>query len=125
VKQEAADHRAKAERMLRQAESLAADQAPEAVIHLAYYAMFHAATAVLLEAGTAPALTHGGLIGGFGRLMRDRGETARLQGRVLNRAEDQRLQADYGVSLPDLADAAGGLLRDARTFVAFCAEPNP
>jgi len=27
--------------------------------------------------------------------------------------------------LPDLADAAGGLLRDARTFVAFCAEPNP
>lgn len=117
---EAAEHLAKAERLLGQARPLNPDEAPEAVVHLAYYAMFHAATAVLIAAGERPALTHGGLIGGFGRLMRDRGDEARAWGRLLNRAENLRLAADYAVSQTDLADGALGLLKDAQAFVAFC-----
>lgn len=116
----ATEHLAKAKRLLGQAGSLDPEQAPEAVIHLAYYAMYHAATAVLLEGAGQPALTHGGLIGAFGKLMRERGEQARAQGRLLNRAENLRLASDYGVAHVDLPHGAAELLRDAMAFVSFC-----
>lgn len=117
---EAQERLAKAARLLEQAEPLDARQAPEAIIHLSYYAMFHAATAVLLGAGETQTLTHGGLIGGFGRIMRNRGDHDRAQARLFNRAQDLRMQSDYGVSPTDLAEGAAGLLQDAKSFVAFC-----
>ena len=98
------EHLAKAERLLRQAQNLNATDAPESVIHLSYYAMFHAATAVLLRHRDMTTLTHEGLIGTFGQFAKNRGEKARQHGRALNRAEDLRLQADYGVSYRDLAE---------------------
>lgn len=115
-----AEHLAKAERLLRQAQALNAADAPESVIHLCYYAMFHAATAVLLRHRDNAALTHTGLIGTFGQFAKDRGEIARQHGRALNRAEDLRLQADYGVSYQDLAEAAVTLREETRTFIDFC-----
>jgi uncharacterized protein (UPF0332 family) len=55
VKPETARRLAKAERFLEQAMKQSPDNAPEATIHLAYYAMLHAAAAVLIErAGEAP-----------------------------------------------------------------------
>lgn len=120
MSEEAAGHLGKAERLLAQAAALEAAQAPEAVIHLSYYAMFHAATAFLLKSGERSVLTHGGLIGSFGRLMRERGEEARAQGRLLNRAENLRLASDYGVTHADLPQRAAELLDEARVFVSFC-----
>jgi uncharacterized protein (UPF0332 family) len=116
----AVDHLAKAARLLRQARALDAADAPESVVHLAYYAMFHAATAVLLRHRDSAALTHTGLIGAFGQFAKERGEAARQHGRALNRAEDLRLQADYGVSYGDLADAAVELREAAHAFVESC-----
>lgn len=116
----AVEHLAKAQRLLRQDQALDAAEAPESVVHLAYYAMFHAATAVLLRHRDSAALTHTGLIGAFGQFAKNRGETARQHGRALNRAEDLRLQADYGVSYQDLAEAAVEISEAARAFVEFC-----
>jgi uncharacterized protein (UPF0332 family) len=114
------EHLTKARRLLRQAQALSTNDAPESVVHLSYYAMFHAATAVLLRHHNRSAVTHMGLIGAFGRFARDRGETARQHGRALNRAEDLRLQADYGVSYHDLSEAAENLRNEASAFINFC-----
>ena len=114
------EHLAKAKRLLRQAQNLNAADSPESVIHLSYYAMFHAATAVLLRHRDKAALTHSGLIGAFGQFAKNRGENARQHGRALNRAEDLRLQADYGVSYQDLAEAGAKVREEARAFIDFC-----
>lgn len=113
-------HLAKAKRLLHQAQDLSAADAPESVIHLAYYAMFHAATAVLLKHRDKVALTHAGIIGAFGQFAISRGEKARQHGRSLNRAEDLRLQADYGVAYRDLPDAGAKVREEAQAFVEFC-----
>ena len=54
---------AKARRLLIQAQGLDPSEVPESVVHLSYYAMFHAATAVLLRHRASVAMTHTGLIG--------------------------------------------------------------
>ena len=115
-------HLDKAVRLLSQADGIDAANAPESLVHLSYYAMFHAATAVLIQNRDETTKTHVGLIGSFGRLVKDRGDSARRHGRALNRAEDLRLQADYGVSHADLIDAARDVSKDARAFVGFCSK---
>lgn len=57
-------HLAKAQRMLAQAHRLEVQEVPEGAIHLCYYAMFHAATAVMIRHGRHTA-THRGLIAAF------------------------------------------------------------
>jgi uncharacterized protein (UPF0332 family) len=114
------DYLIKANRMLAQAQAMSPVDAPESVVHLCYYAMFHAATAVLLRHRTSVAMTHTGLIGAFGRLTKDLGEPARQHGRALNRAEDLRLRADYGVAYDDLTESAEHLRHEALAFVRFC-----
>jgi len=114
------EHLAKARRLLRQARALDAKDAPEGIVHLSYYAMFHAATAVLIRHRDGPSRTHVGLIGTFGRFVKERGATARQHGRALNRAEGLRLQADYGISYQDLSEAAEVILKDAGAFTDFC-----
>ncbi len=114
------EHIAKAGRLLQQAQAVDANDAPESIVHLSYYAMFHAATAVLIKHRDESSRTHVGLIGAFGRFVKDRGETARGHGRALNRAEDLRLQADYGVSYNDLSESAENILNDARVFIDYC-----
>jgi len=53
-----------------------ADKAPEAIIYLSYYAMLHAAAAVLIERiGRAPK-THGAIIGQFSNLTKADGGKA-------------------------------------------------
>lgn len=70
-------HLAKARRMLAQANALSSEEAPESVIHRAYYAMLHAATAVLLRHRGGVALTHTGLIEAFGRFAAGWGDIGR------------------------------------------------
>ncbi len=117
-----ADRRlAKARRLLDQIARLDAATLPEPVIHAAYYAMFHAATAVLVAREGAAPTTHSALIGRFSQLARGDGGAARDHGRALNRAFDLRLAADYGAEPAGLADVAPEVVRDAEAFVRFCA----
>lgn len=62
----------------------------------AYYSRFDAARAALAdETPPEPARTHNGLIAAFGLRLIKTGRLPREQGRMLNRAEEVRLLADY------------------------------
>lgn len=75
----------------------------------AYYAMFDAARAALMAAG-APVepdigRTHSGLIGAFGKFLVKNGRVSKEVGRLLNRAHEMRLVADYSGDSVEPADA--------------------
>lgn len=73
---------AKAERFLGQTTRQSPEEAPEAVIHSAYYAMLHAAAALIVaRQGQAPK-THGSIIGQFSKLVESNGDYARSLGRA-------------------------------------------
>lgn len=75
----------------------------------AYYAMFDAAPAALLAAGAPvqPDLgkTHAGLIAAFGLQLVKNGPITKELGRLLKRAEEIRLVADYKGDSVELEDA--------------------
>ena len=87
----------------------------------AYYAMFDAARAALLVSGESdePDLgrTHSGLIGTFGRCLVKNGPVPKEVGRLLNRAHEIRLLADYNGDSVDIA-AAKELVEQAEIFVS-------
>lgn len=87
----------------------------------AYYAMFDAARAALLASG-APAgpdigKTHSGLISAFSNHLIKNGRVSKDMGRLLNRAIEIRLVADYRGDSVELGDAQE-LVEQAETFVA-------
>lgn len=87
----------------------------------AYYAMFDAARAALLASG-APVQpdigkTHGGLISAFGRHLVKNGPISKEMGRLMKRAEEIRLVADYKGDAVELADARQ-MVEQAEMFVA-------
>ena len=87
----------------------------------AYYAMFDAARAALLAFG-APVRpdigkTHGGLISAFSNHLIKHGPVSKEMGRLLNRAEEIRLVADYKGDSVEWVDARE-LVEQAETFVA-------
>ena len=87
----------------------------------AYYGMFDAARAALLASG-APVesdigRTHTGLIGAFGNFLVKNGPVSKEVGRLLNRAHEIRLVADYNGDSVEPADAQE-MVEQAETFVA-------
>ena len=89
----------KAERSLKSAKILLAEDDAHGACNRAYYAMFDAARAALL-ASVAPvsanvARTHNGLISAFSLHLVKTGRVSVDLGRSLNRAEEIRLIADY------------------------------
>jgi HEPN domain len=72
-----------------------ADASPMAIIHSSYYAMFHAARAVLFQVtGRAPK-RHDQAIQHFGLLVRDLDDAVRAAGKAFNEVKDERTAADY------------------------------
>ena len=87
----------------------------------AYYAMFDAARAALLASG-APVesdigRTHTGLIGAFGKFLVKNGPVSRDVGRLLNRAHEIRLVADYNGNSVEPNDAQE-MVEQAEIFIA-------
>jgi uncharacterized protein (UPF0332 family) len=87
----------------------------------AYYAVFDADRAALLASG-APVepdigRTHSGLIGAFGNYLVKNGPVSKEVGRLLNRAHEIRLVADYNGNSVEPADARE-MVEQAETFVA-------
>ena len=90
------------------------------VIHSSYYAMFHAARAVLFqETGSAPK-THDRTIQQFGLLVRNLDDALRVSAKALNAMKDQRTVADYSDMVSPGPDEAREALRAAVTFLAVC-----
>lgn len=86
----------------------------------AYYAMFDAARAALLASG-APVQpdigkTHRGLITAFGLLLVKNGPIPKEMGRLLKRAEEIRLVADYKGDSVELSDARE-MIEQAKMFI--------
>ncbi|EQD70832.1 HEPN domain protein [mine drainage metagenome] len=86
----------------------------------AYYAMFDAARAALLASG-APVQpdigkTHNGLIAAFGLHLIKNGPVPKELGRILKRAEEIRLIADYRGDSVEFDDARA-MVEQAQTFV--------
>jgi uncharacterized protein (UPF0332 family) len=114
----AADSWRKAEAHLREALAQNADASPMAVIHSAYYAMFHAARAVLFQAiGDAPQ-RHDRVIQQFGLLVRNLDDALRAAGKALNDAKDEQTDADYDEAIVPSPEDAREVLRAAVDFLA-------
>ena len=97
-----------------------ADASPIAVIHSCYYAMFHAARAVLFQAvGEAPK-RHDRTIQQFGLLVRTLDDALRTAGRAFNEMKDKRTDADYDETITPSPDEARDALRAASDFLAVC-----
>jgi uncharacterized protein (UPF0332 family) len=97
-----------------------ADASPMAIIHSSYYAMFHAARAVLFQAtGSAPK-THDRTIQQFGLLVRDLDDALRAAGKAFNEVKDERAAADYNDTVLPSAQEARDALQAAVGFLAAC-----
>lgn len=84
----------------------------------AYYAMFHAAQALLLHRGIVPLpKTHRGVIALFGREIVRRGDMSRESGRMLARAFDMRRTGTYEVEVDLGHDQVASIVAQARSFV--------
>ena len=86
----------------------------------AYYAMFDAARAALIISGASVGQdigrTHSGLIGAFGNHLVKNGPLSKEVGRLLNRAHEVRLVADYNDDSVQLTDAEE-VVKQAEYFI--------
>jgi len=103
---------------LRAAMSLAAIGLPRDAVSRAYYAMFHAATAMLL-AEDMSFESHGETIGAFGRFFAKPGRVDRKFHRDLIDAEDFREIADYVRDAPISLEKVSNTIGRATEFLAM------
>ena len=107
----------KADRALASARLLLDAGDTDGACNRAYYAMFDAARAALSGEDTAETTrTHGGLIAAFGLQLVKPGRLPKELGRMLNRAEEVRLLADYTGGSVEPAEAREALSQ-AEAFV--------
>ena len=91
----------------------------------AYYAIFDAARAALIISGASVGQdigrTHSGLIGAFGNHLVKNGPLSKEVGRLLNRAHEVRLVADYNDDSVQLTDAEE-VVKQAEYFIRVISE---
>lgn len=112
---------AKAERACSSARALLDLGDVDGACNRAYYAMFDVARAALLASG-APVQpdigkTHSGLINAFSEHLIKNGPVPKEMGRLLKRAEEIRLMADYKGDSVELSDTQE-MVAQAETFVS-------
>ncbi|MCX5994228.1 MAG: HEPN domain-containing protein [Chloroflexi bacterium] len=88
----------------------------EDAVSRAYYAMFHAARAVLYTRGITTK-THSGLITSFGIEIAEKGIVDREYGRMLNRAFNLRQKSDYETGSRFKREDVAEMLENAEKFV--------
>jgi uncharacterized protein (UPF0332 family) len=113
-------HMSKALRLLQSVQARAESDEPDAVISTAYYAMHHAACAVLLWRGEKLPKTHASLIGRFGLVVRDLGEDGREAGASLHDAFARRTRGDYDAAALFDRNYALAARDQATRFVGYC-----
>lgn len=110
---------------LAEAKTLAAlATAPNACAHVAYYAMFHAASAAILAAGgvgkrkdVPPSHEH--VLEHFGNLVANEPGQLSEAGLLLGRARADRMTADYGLTKSIEATDAIATVKDAEVLVGL------
>ena len=106
---------------LREAEHLLAQRLPRGVGSRAYYAMFHAAAAMVLAEGEKYE-KHGETIGAFGRLFVKRGRVEAKFNSYLKAGFKSREVADYEPLMTISLERANEMLQEATEFVAMAEE---
>ncbi len=84
----------------------------------AYYAMFHAAHALLLTKGIRPT-SHGGTMSLIGLHFVNTKELSAVHGKALKKAYLLRQRGDYEIYEPVKKDEARILLKEAKEFFSF------
>jgi hypothetical protein len=107
----------KAEQKLAAARALARDGHLDDAISRAYYAMFHAASAVLLSLGITVD-NHSALKAMFGLHLIKTGELDRGYGKSLSRLKDDRENGDYDIFTDFDRKDADKAISDAESFLA-------
>jgi uncharacterized protein (UPF0332 family) len=92
---------------------------PAATVNRAYYAMFHAATAALLQSEIRRR-SHKGLISAFGQFFVKPGRVPASLHSFFKEAFDLRQQSDYQPLVDLTDDQAAAILSTAIDFVAAC-----
>lgn len=111
---------------LAEAEALALwGKAPNACVHASYYAMEHFAAAAILMCGGVGKRkdfprSHEHIIQHFGKLVEGEPGVLGECGRMLSRARNDRLTADYGLDETVSAEEASATALEARRFVDAC-----
>lgn len=93
-----------------------------AVIHSAYYAMFHAARALLFHAAGSAPKRHDGVIQQFGLLVRDLDDALWATGKAFNEVKDERTAADYDETIVPSPEEAREARLAAGNFLAICGD---
>lgn len=106
----------RAERYLDSAALLLENGDPESCVSRAYYAMFFAAEAALLDVGLE-ASTHKGVIRTFGHRFIQEGPLPSEMGQLLSTTMQKRQVSDYDPRPGTTDQEAAGVLDDARAFV--------
>lgn len=110
-----------AETHLREALELSPEATPVSFVHASYYAMFHAARAVLLRrSGSAPK-KHGIVVEQFGFLVKDDRPELRAAASDLGKAQERRIRGDYKDTATIASKTAEDTLRMAVSFLQTCA----
>ena len=107
---------AKAKEKLTAARSLAEASHNDDAISRAYYATFHAASAVLLSEGITVE-SHQALKTMFGLKFAQTGKIDRKYGKWLSRLKDERENGDYDIFTDFDAGDAGNAIKNAEAFV--------
>ena len=105
-----------AEEFLTDAKDLLNAKRLRSAIDRAYYAMFHAAQAMLFARGIKPK-THVGVIRAFGKEIVEKGLIEKKYGRFLNEAFDARLAGTYEVFAKLDEELAEEIVEKAGMFV--------
>jgi uncharacterized protein (UPF0332 family) len=119
VRQDVSDHLDRAEELLRAARDLIELGYPSDSISRSYYALLHAATAVLLELGIQRA-SHHALWGAFGQFVTAPGLLDARYHHVAVRLFADRSRAEYQAKPGGTREDAERDLAAARDFVAAC-----
>lgn len=113
----AKDLMAKALQALASAKVLLETGDADGACNRAYYAIFDAARAALLEFGHEVGKTHKGVLNAFSDHLVKNGRLPKEMGRLLKQAETRRYVADYEGSPVEISDARE-MLEQAGAFVA-------
>ena len=118
MNEESRQRLARADTLLRLANTLASEF-PSDSISRSFYAMFHAATAVLQERDIRRK-SHKSLIAAFGEFIVKPGELNEKYHAFLRRAFERRNESDYFVEPHDSEENAQHILKEAQEFVEAC-----
>ncbi len=113
----AADEMERAGVCLREARALRDASLPYGAASRAYYAVFHAARALLFSAGLE-ATTHKGIVALVGQHFVRPGRLTVAMGRLISRMQRDREDADYATGAVFTDEQSSEMIGDAEAFVA-------